>query len=281
MGTEVLCGAKTGPWFELMFLGGHGCISMSTWQAVLDLCPHDRLKDGQLDNVPQTCKNALAQSNTECNWDMFYAYNYYDKCPGTGIHAAPITYVSTRFGDVPSLPSSQPNGYPCGGDAALAEWIQTAPVKKSMHVAPESVYFSGDNGVGFNYTINWPSSLETVKRLHDDGVHRVLAYNGDTDPAINSFVTQNWTSYLNYSVVEQWRPFTTDGQQAVAGYVVTYEGNLQFASIRGSGHMVPLYAPRESLVMLQSWMQNVPFPKFVPPTTRSNQKSRFSKGFHF
>ncbi len=183
MGTDVLCGSggPRGPWFSLMFLGGHGCISMPTWQAVLSLCPHDRLKDGDLSHVSQACTDALALSNVECDWDMFYAYNYYDKCPGTGIHATaqPLTFTATSFGgDVPTLPQGQPNGYPCGGEDALALWIQTAPVKKAMHVAPTSVYFSGDNGVGFNYTINWPSSLEVVKRLHDDGVHRVLAYNG-------------------------------------------------------------------------------------------------------
>ena len=57
----------------------------------------------------------------------------------------------------------------------------------------------------FNCRYTWPSSFETVQRLHNDGsvflhhlpqmnsllylhfyasgVHRVLAYNGDTDPA--------------------------------------------------------------------------------------------------
>lgn len=107
-------------------------------------------------------------------------------------------------------------------------------------------------------------------KLH--GKYRVLAYNGDTDPAINTLVTQNWTSSLNYAVVDAWRPWTLDGQQAVAGYVVSYEGGLQFASIRGSGHMVPLYAPKEALVMMQNWMANEPLPKFTPPLSTSATK---------
>ncbi len=50
-------------------------------QSVLDLCPHDRLKDGDLTRVSQACKDALALSNTECDWDMFYDYNYYGMWP--------------------------------------------------------------------------------------------------------------------------------------------------------------------------------------------------------
>ena len=97
-----------------------------------------------------------------------------------------------------------------------------------------------------------------------DGRHRVLAYNGDSDPGVSSMRSQNWTTSLGFPVLEPWRPFTLDGAQAVAGHVVTYAGNFQFAQIKGAGHMVPMYAPRESLVMLRAWLQDAPFPKFVP-----------------
>lgn len=118
MGTQVVCGdgGPRGPWFSLMFLGGHGCISMPTWSSILEQCPIARLKDGNLQNVSQACTDALALSNVECNWDQFYAYNIYDKCPGVGIHAAAaaaaISYTRVAFADapVPTLPQTQPNG---------------------------------------------------------------------------------------------------------------------------------------------------------------------------
>ena len=64
----------------------------------------------------------------------------------------------------------------------------------------------------------------------------------DTDPGINSFVTQH--KYMDYfdslgvNESEPWRPWTLDGKQRMGGYVVTWPGNLHYLTIRGSGHMV-------------------------------------------
>ena len=46
---------------------------------------------------------------------------------------------------------------------------------------------------------------------------RVLVYNGDTDPGINSFVSQNWTVALGLEETEAWRPWTLDGCQRMGG----------------------------------------------------------------
>mgnify|MGYP002403096815 CR=1 FL=1 len=53
---------------------------------------------------------------------------------------------------------------------------------------------------------------------------RVLVYNGDTDPGINSFVAENWTDYIGtgFGVKESWRPWTTDNCQYMGGYVTRY-----------------------------------------------------------
>ena len=34
---------------------------------------------------------------------------------------------------------------------------------------------------------------------------KVLVYNGDADPSINSFVAENWTVALGYDEVQPWR----------------------------------------------------------------------------
>lgn len=41
---------------------------------------------------------------------------------------------------------------------------------------------------------------------------RVLVYNGDTDPSLNSFNAEDWTSRLDYKETEAWRPWTIDGK---------------------------------------------------------------------
>lgn len=60
-------------------------------------------------------------------------------------------------------------------------------------------------------------------------------YNGDTDPAITSFATANWTSHLGFEEVQHWRPWTVDGCQQMGGYVTRYEGMFDFLTIRGAG----------------------------------------------
>ena len=60
----------------------------------------------------------------------------------------------------------------------------------------------------------------------------------DTDPAINSFAAQNWTSHLGFKEIESWRPWTVDGCRRMGGYITRYEGNFDFLTIRGAGHMV-------------------------------------------
>ena len=81
--------------------------------------------------------------------------------------------------------------------------------------------------------MNYTESEKTVLPIYEAARQRkdlrVLIYNGDTDPGINSMVTQSkYTAYfdsLNVSETEAWRPWTTDGKQRMGGYVTTWEGD--------------------------------------------------------
>lgn len=46
--------------------------------------------------------------------------------------------------------------------------------------------FSGDNGVGFTYYSTMDNLLPWYKDVITNGNLRILIYNGDTDPAINT-----------------------------------------------------------------------------------------------
>ena len=51
-------------------------------------------------------------------------------------------------------------------------------------------------------------------------------------------MSQNWTVALGLTETEAWRPWTLDSCQRMGGYVTRYEGDFDFLTIRGSGHMV-------------------------------------------
>ena len=92
---------------------------------------------------------------------------------------------------------------------------------------------------------------------------RVLVYNGDTDPSINSFAAQNWTVALGLKETEEWRPWTIDSKSRMGGYVTRYEGDFDFLTIRGSGHMVPQFKPAAAYAFLKAWLANEDYKPYV------------------
>jgi hypothetical protein len=64
------------------------------------------------------------------------------------------------------------------------------PLTQALNVDPASNFFSGDNGVGFNYTL----TERSVFRVFDAAIakgFKVLVYNGDTDPGVNMVAIQD------------------------------------------------------------------------------------------
>ncbi len=178
MGNQVLCGpgGQRGPWLSLLFSAGQGCISLPTFEAILAECPMAILKNGPISSAPPACQAAITASGKECPGNAYYGYNYLDQCP-------PQAFNTLRASD-PVLPPAQPSGYPCGGEDALTTWITHPLVKKALHVAPNAVFNSFDNGEGFVYNVTFDSNLPLLRRLQTgkDGV-RVLMYNGESECA--------------------------------------------------------------------------------------------------
>lgn len=271
MGTKNVCGVNgPGPMLDLEFLHGHGQFSEKLFRKTFDVCSKDDLIGFRTDGgdnfgpgrgvTNSTCRDHL--KDIEAAVGPYYAYNLYDACWYQNDLEPPhntLTETRNYFSRVPPFKQSsndksqQPssgsrsvrqrelslqgalNDYPCGGDQAFFDWVMTPQVKKALHVAPDATFFSGDNGVGFTYTPTEPDLMPFYLRAVNETGLRVLVYNGDTDPAINSFTAQNWTSHLGIPETEAWRPWTVDGKQYIGGYVTRYENNFDYLTIRGAG----------------------------------------------
>ena len=55
-----------------------------------------------------------------------------------------------------------------------------------------------------------------------------------------------------------WRSWFHESQ--VAGWVETYAGGLTFATVRGAGHQVPVFAPAQSLTLFSHFLSSTPLP---------------------
>ncbi|KAH1246219.1 Serine carboxypeptidase-like 6 [Glycine max] len=96
-----------------------------------------------------------------------------------------------------------------------------------------------------------PISFEYHVNLSRKG-YRSLIYSGDHDLNVPFLGTEAWIRSLNYSIVDDWRPWLTNGQ--VAGYTRTYSNRMTFAA--GGGHPAPEFKPEECFAMYSRWISN-------------------------
>jgi hypothetical protein len=182
------------------------------------------------DNI---CKAALEKTKRELGG--FFEYALYDDCTYRNGLLQQNRWKKLIGLEDGLVVDGALNDYPCGGGPVMEEYLKLPEVLDAFHV--HSVFFEVDNAGGdFDYTPTEPDLQPFYQEMN--GKLKILVYNGDTDPAITSFATANWTSHLGFDEIQHWRPWTVDGCQQMGGYVTRYEGMFDFVTIRGAGHMV-------------------------------------------
>nr|XP_029123644.1 serine carboxypeptidase-like 18 isoform X2 [Elaeis guineensis] len=134
-------------------------------------------------------------------------------------------------------------------------WANNDTVREVLNIHKGTVQQWQRCNYGLPYAHDIPSSLKFHLNLTSRG-HRALVYSGDHDMIVPFVGTQAWIRSLNFSIVDDWRPWSAYGQ--VAGFTRTYSNNLTFATVKGAGHTAPEYRPKECLVMLQRWLSGAP-----------------------
>ena len=250
-------------YWTMLFMAGHHQMPLQDFQEFLGACDHvarrsdpnyivDTVKDSQCEAVIKRIQKELGG---------FFVYSLYDEC--TYRNGLMASSDLNPHHDIKN--NLYPTGYPCGGGVVMEDYLKLDAVKEALHV--RSSFFETDNAEGdFRYTPTEPDLSNFYQEIN--GKLKVLVYNGDTDPAINSFAAQNWTSHLGFEETESWRPWTVDGCKRMGGYVQRYEGNFDFLTIRGAGHMVPTYKPEASFTFLKAWLNGEDYPAFEPDCTQ-------------
>ncbi|OAY23050.1 serine carboxypeptidase-like 17 [Manihot esculenta] len=134
-------------------------------------------------------------------------------------------------------------------------WTDDKNVRKALHIREGTVTKWQRCNYGISYTVDIPSSLKYHLSLSKKG-YRSLIYSGDHDMVVPFLGTQAWIRSLNYSILDDWRPWIVDWQ--IAGYTRTYSNRMTFATVKGAGHTAPEYKPAECLAMFKRWINQVP-----------------------
>jgi len=247
-GTDVVCGGGEAPWWSVIFLYGHGQVSNALFDAIVASCGLEYLKNLAAEPLDAECAALLASMRPSAGG--YYEYNLYDDCA----YEDDIRR-RRKLGAV--------NDYVCGGGVAQNAWVNVSEVRAALHVPEDSTFFSIDGGSFYHSTE--PDVSRVFKQGADLGL-KMLVYNGDTDPSINSFIAQNWTSYL-FDLVDDWTPWTLDSCLRMGGYVLRYEHDFDFLTIRGSGHMVPQFKPAAAFSFLEDWLAGAPYKPYVSDCT--------------
>ncbi|KAG0485772.1 hypothetical protein HPP92_009851 [Vanilla planifolia] len=142
------------------------------------------------------------------------------------------------------------------GDLLANYWGNHPLVLEALHVKKGTIkrFLRCDFRVNENhYTRSVPSTVPYHRNLTTRGF-RALVYNGDHDLKVPFLGSLAWIKSLNYSVLEQWRSWHAGGQ--VAGYTMSFENNLTFATVKGGSHIAPGKKPLECFVMLEKWISH-------------------------
>lgn len=241
----------------LKYQKGHGLVSDRMVKRLQSECP-EALYNSTINRGVGT----IWSTSDKCNslYDEWQAamggvnvYSIYDTCYLTNDNIKMLRQS-------PAARMAGPGGagsYECGSETAMKVWLNRAEVKAAMNV--KQIPWADHDGWS-QYVMTAKDVTPIYNRLSSE--IRVQIYFGDLDSGVPYPCAESWTSSQAFPVVQEWRPWTTDGATAMGGYVTTYKAaedrNLTFVTIRGSGHMVPQFKPAAALELLMRYLRHEP-----------------------
>ena len=147
---------------------------------------------------------------------------------------------------------------PCFDDTNVENYFSRPDVQSALHVVNLTRWHVCSNYILSNYKILDEGSIWTFKTLMNEGL-RILIYSGDSDAVVPYNGNQLWIRDLKLETIEPWRSWRVyNDPDNIAGYVVKYNG-LTFCTIKGTGHMAPMWKPKESFYMFSKFLNEEEF----------------------
>ncbi|CAH8271307.1 unnamed protein product [Arabidopsis lyrata] len=216
------------------------------------------ISDELYESLKRSCKGSYENVdpvNTEC----LNFVEEYNKCiarinqnlitrPLCKVLSSPKRYIEELVLPSLSVPFTDCYSYT---DLISSNWANDESVRRALHVVKGSIR-KWVRCASFDtpYNVDIKSSVPDHMNNSIKG-YRSLIYNGDHDLVVPFISTQAWIRSLNYSIIDNWRPWMINNQ--VAGYTQTYANKMTYATVKGGGHTAE-YKPEESSIMFQRWL---------------------------
>uniref|UniRef100_A0A6M2E8R7 Carboxypeptidase n=1 Tax=Populus davidiana TaxID=266767 RepID=A0A6M2E8R7_9ROSI len=204
------------------------------------------------------CKDALHQYfGVYRIIDMYSLYsprcvnsNFSDLRDRPVIHGNMAPQLLSKFADW----HQRPAGYdPCASDYTEI-YLNGPAVQAALHANVTKIPYPWTHcSEHITLWTDAPQSiLPIIKKLIAGGI-RIWVFSGDTDGRIPVTATRYTLNKLGLNTIEEWTPWY-HGKQ-VAGWTIVYDG-LTFVTVRGAGHQVPTFKPKQSLTLIKRFLEN-------------------------
>lgn len=204
------------------------------------------------------CKDALHQYfDVYRIIDMYSLYsprcvnsNFSDLRDRPVIHGNMAPQLLSKFADW----HQRPAGYdPCASDYTEI-YLNRPAVQAALHANVTKIPYPWTHcSEHITLWTDAPQSiLPIIKKLIAGGI-RIWVFSGDTDGRIPVTATRYTLNKLGLNTIEEWTPWY-HGKQ-VAGWTIVYDG-LTFVTVRGAGHQVPTFKPKQSLTLIKRFLEN-------------------------
>ncbi|TYI33573.1 hypothetical protein ES332_A04G143700v1 [Gossypium tomentosum] len=146
-----------------------------------------------------------------------------------------------------------PRGYDPCTEEYVEKYFNREDVQSALHanLTKLSYPYTTCSGEIQGWNDSPDSVLPIIQKLLNAGL-RIWIYSGDTDGRVPVTSTRYSIKKMGLKVKEEWRAWFHQSQ--VGGWVEVYEGGLTFATVRGAGHQVPVFAPRQSLSLFTHFL---------------------------
>ncbi|KAK1325071.1 Serine carboxypeptidase-like 34 [Acorus calamus] len=234
---------------------------------------HAVISDGVLHNIKKNCNFSMEEQTLECSMAMDDYYDVYNIIDMYSLYSPtcvdqPTNSTQQKWrieGAAPKFASKfdgwhkKPAGYdPCVSYDTEA-YLNQPGVQKALHANVTGIPYSWTHCSGA--ISNWgdaPASiLPTIRKLIQGGI-RIWVYSGDTDGRIPVTATRLTLNKLGLHITQDWTPWYNHKQ--VGGWTINYDG-LNFVTVRGAGHQVPTFVPKQALQLIEHFLANRDLPK--------------------
>ncbi|XP_010526302.1 PREDICTED: serine carboxypeptidase-like 29 [Tarenaya hassleriana] len=199
----------------------------------------------------KACIEVLDTADKEIgNIDQYSVFT--PTCPGN------VTQTKFLLKKRPILGRVSENYDPCTEKHSIM-YFNLPEVQTALHVPPElapSKWETCSDTVGNHWKDSPRSVLNIYHELIAAGLH-IWVFSGDADAVVPVTSTRYSIDALNLRPLNPWRPWYIDGQ--VGGWTQQYVG-LNFVTVRGAGHEVPLHRPKQALALFKAFVSGNSLP---------------------